>query len=201
MKTLFGGSEGIRTITFPRTIKIVRQAAFCEIESLPKVVMNEGLETLGIDELTLNGNLYLGVFQGSGLRSVVFPSTLKRVEYCAFMGCENLKAVCLPEGLEYLGIGCFLGTGIENIEFPASLRIISQASFSWCKNLKSVKFAEGLEALGTDERRRDGSMWSGAFQESALESVILPSTLRRIAYRTFTRCRNLKAIELPDGLG
>ena len=43
-------------------------------------------------------------------------------------------------------------------------------------------------------------MWSGAFQESALESVRLPSTLRRITYRTFTRCRNLKVIELPDGL-
>ena len=135
MKTLFGGSEGVRTIIFPRTIKIVRQAAFCEIESLLKVVMNEGLETLGTDELTLDGNLYLSVFQGSGLRSVVFPSTLKRIEYCAFAGCKNLKTVCLPNRLESLGVGCFSETGLKSVKFPPSLRTISQDSFSWCKSL------------------------------------------------------------------
>ena len=86
------------------------------------------------------------------------------------------------------------------MDFPASLRTISQGSFSECKNLRSARFAEGLEVLGTDKSQRGGSMWSGAFQESALESVRLPSTLKRIGYSAFTGCRNLKAIELPDGL-
>ena len=95
----------------------------------------EGLEVLGTDERQRGGRGFDGVFQNSALKSVEFPSTLKRIEHSAFAGCKNLKAVCLPEGLEYLGIGCFLGTGIENIEFPASLRIISQASFSWCESL------------------------------------------------------------------
>ena len=107
MKMLIRGSKGIRTITFPRTIKIVRQAALCEIESLLKAVLNEGLEVLGTEELTPEGEYYLGVFQESGLRDVVFPSTLKKIEYSAFAGCRNMKAVCLPEGLEYLGISCF----------------------------------------------------------------------------------------------
>ena len=71
----------------------------------------------------------------SGLRDVVLPSTLKRIEYCAFMGCKNLKAVRFPEGLEYLGVGCFYRTGLESVEFPASLRTISQASFSECESL------------------------------------------------------------------
>ena len=62
MKMLIRGSKGIRTITFPRTIKIVRQAALCEIESLLKAVLNEGLEALGTDELAPNGKRYPGVF-------------------------------------------------------------------------------------------------------------------------------------------
>ena len=86
------------------------------------------------------------------------------------------------------------------MDFPASLRTVSQGSFSQCENLRSAKFAEGLEVLGTDKSQRGGSMWSGAFQESALESVRLPSTLKRIGYSAFAGCRNLKAIELPDGL-
>ena len=63
-----------------------------------------------------------------------------------------------------------------------------------------MRFAEGLEVLGTDESQRDGSMWSGAFQESALENVRLPSTLKRIEYGAFMGCESLKTAKLPDGL-
>ena len=128
------------------------------------------------------------------------PSTLKRIEHRVFAGCKDLKVVRFPERLKYLGKFCFSQSGLESVDFPASLRTVSQGSFSQCKNLRSVKFAEGLEALGTDEYQSDGSMWSGAFQESALENVRLPSTLKKIEYRTFAGCENLKAIEFPDGL-
>ena len=59
---------------------------------------------------------------------------------------------------------------------------------------------EGLETLGTDEYTPDGRMWYGVFQESALESVELPSTLKRIEYNAFQSCKLLKSIVLPDRL-
>ena len=77
------------------------------MKSLRKAVLNEGLEYLGEDELVPDDRRSQGVFEESGLRDVRFPSTLKKIEYSAFAGCRNLKAVCLPEGLEYLGISCF----------------------------------------------------------------------------------------------
>ena len=200
MRTLFGSSEGIRTIIFPRTLKIVRQAAFCEIESLLKAVLNEGLETLGTDEFKPDGDLYSGVFQNSGLRDVKLPSTLKKIEYSVFTGCENLKAVYFPEGLEYLGTFCFLQSGLESVDFPASLRTISQGSFSLCESLKTARFAEGLEVLGTDEYPVDNSTWLGVFERSVLKNILLPSTLRRIEYSAFVQCKSLKTVKLPDGL-
>ena len=151
MIILFGGPDDLRTIIFPSMLRTVRQAAFYGIESLRKVALNEGLEVLGTDELTPDGELCSGVFCLSGLRDVKFPSTLKRIEYCTFMGCENLKVICFPERLEYLGTDCFSSTGIESVEFPASLRTVSQSSFSYCENLKTAKFAEGLEVLGADD--------------------------------------------------
>ena len=39
---------------------------------------------------------------------------------------------------------------------------------------------EGLEALGTNEYPDDCIMYHGVFEESAVEYVGLPSTLRRI---------------------
>ena len=54
---------------------------------------------------------------------------------------------------------------------------------------------EGLEALGTDD------YGCGVFWGSSVESVILPSTLRRIKDSTFYGCKNLRSIKLPDNLG
>lgn len=85
------------------------------------------------------------------------------------------------------------------MEFPASLRTIWQASFYSCKNLKTVKFNEGLEVLGTDEYFNDKSYY-GVFEESSVERVKLPSTLKRIEYGAFEYCTNLKSIWLPDAL-
>ena len=59
---------------------------------------------------------------------------------------------------------------------------------------------EGLEVLGTDEYLADYEMWNGVFQRSTLESVTLPSTLKRIEYRAFAQCRNLRKVQLPEGL-
>ena len=46
-------------------------------------------------------------------------------------------------------------------------------------------FREGLEVLGTDEYADDDTMFHGVFEESALENVYLPDTLRRIEYCAF----------------
>lgn len=170
------------------------------MKSLRSAVLNEGLETLGTDECMPDGKRYPGVFQESGLEHVKFPSTLKKIGYRVFMDCEKLKVVHLPDGLECIAGSCFSGTGLESVELPASVRTVGQSSFSVCKSLKYAKLNEGLEVLGTDEHMKNGGQYYGAFQESALERVDLPSTLKKIEYNTFRGCKNLKSILLPEGL-
>ena len=38
------------------------------------------------------------------------------------------------------------------------------------------------------------------FQDSALSTVKLPSTLKRIECRAFCDCNNLESVDLPEGL-
>lgn len=85
------------------------------------------------------------------------------------------------------------------MEFPASLRTIWQASFYLCKNLRTVKFNEGLDVLGTDEYFNSKTYY-GVFEESSIESVELPQTLKRIEYSAFMNCKYLKNIKLPNSL-
>lgn len=53
--------------------------------------------------------------------------------------------------------------------------------------MKSVKFNEGLEILG-----------GYIFENSGLESVQLPTTLKEIESDAFSKCKSLKHVLLPN---
>ena len=151
METVFGGSDDIRTMTFPNTVRTIRQSSFHEAKSLRSVVLNEGLEVLGTREHTKEDARDFGVFQESGLERVRLPSTLRRIEHRAFMFCGGLETVDLPDGLECMEKCCFLKTGLRRVKLPASLRTVAQGVFARCGDLRTATFGEGLEVLGTDE--------------------------------------------------
>ena len=52
-----------------------------------------------------------------------------------------------------------------------------------------MQLNEGLEKLGRY-----------AFHYSGIESIRLPSTLKRLETNTFENCKNLKRIEIPNGV-
>ena len=52
-----------------------------------------------------------------------------------------------------------------------------------------MELNEGLEKLG-----------ESTFSWSAIETIKLPSTLKRIEVETFRSCNNLKSIEIPNGV-
>lgn len=59
-----------------------------------------------------------------------------------------------------------------------------------------MQLNEGLEKLGykEDSDEDEGEVFSGC----AVESIRLPSTLRRIEAETFKDYKNLKRVELPN---
>ena len=199
MAEISGAPDDIRTVTFPGMVRRVRQASFRDTGLLRSAVLNEGLEALGTDECQ-NDEPCPGTFQNSGLKRVKLPSTLRRIQHKAFMGCKSLRNVRLPDGLEQLGMQCFSESGLESVFFPASTRTVFMGAFKGCKQLRSAFLNEGLESLGAREfysyRYYEGLVFAG----SELESVSLPSTLRVIEKDTFWSCKNLKRVVFPEGL-
>ena len=127
-------------------------------------------------------------------------SALKKIGPNAFYWCTNLANVALPEGLEEIGMYAFYHSDIDSVVFPSSLRTVHQGAFSDCKSLKTVVLNEGLEVLGTNEHKDNGCWYNGVFHGSAIESVTLPFTLKRIEYSAFRGCTNLKSVTLPEKL-
>ena len=52
-----------------------------------------------------------------------------------------------------------------------------------------MQLNEGLEKLGRY-----------AFHYSGIESIRLPSTLKRIEVMTFYHCKNLRSVDIPNGV-
>jgi hypothetical protein len=80
--------------------------------------------------------------------AVVLPGTIWKINW-AFSGCENLAAVNLPAGLEYIGRGAFSHTAITEIKIPEGIQVIGDETFSSCKSLLSVSLPASLKAIGS----------------------------------------------------
>ena len=80
------------------------------------------------------------------------------------------------------------------------MKEIGADAFIFCEKLKRVQLNKGLERLGTREIFYGDEYEGSVFACTAIESVRLPSTLKRIESWTFNYCRNLKHVELPRGV-
>lgn len=135
----------LESVIVPPSVRVIHQSAFCECDDLRKVVLSEGLEVLGTDEHTVTGDKLYGVFHESAVDNVVFPSTLKKIEYSAFEDCAHLRSVVLPAGLEYIGDSAFSGTGFERVLLPRALRHVGKDALSSLE-LQAVDVVKGCGA-------------------------------------------------------
>ena len=78
-------------------------------------MLNEGLAVLGRYDSCYDEDsdeACYEVFEWSGLEEIVLPSTLEKIGRRVFLGCGNLKTVCVKEGCA-LDIGKYVGDGVE----------------------------------------------------------------------------------------
>ena len=153
-----------------------------------------------MDEYVSEERLVSGVFQKSALERVRLPSTLKRIEYCAFQECAALKSVELPKNLAYIGKECFRQSGLEEVVFPPGLREVGPFAFYNCASLRHAELNEGLETLGAYENANGKDYEGWVFAETPLEVIRLPASLKTVELNTFVRCVQLKSVQFSEGL-
>lgn len=133
----------LEEFTAPTWLRTLSQEAFFGCGQLRRVLLNEGLETLGTGEENRFGERRCGAFQDSGVAEVLLPASLRKIGYCAFKGCAELKQIALPEGLRVVGEEAFARSGLEHVALPRDLREIREAAFYRCAVLSAVAVSEG----------------------------------------------------------
>lgn len=188
---------------------------------------NTNLKTIDLSGIiTLDNSIF---FNCLSLREVILPETITKipVDFCqrcqclekinlshvqfigtsAFSECSNLDAGNLSAKIDR---HAFEGTAVRNLDIKdiseldkgvyqncenlesvtiSGDRAIPDRLFSGCKNLKNVTIDEGITAVG-----------DSAFSKTAVEKIILPSTVIVVRSDAFRECRQLREVILNDGL-
>ena len=216
--TITGYDGSISTLEIPEEIDglpvtAIGDSAFEGKTEITSVTIPEGVTTIGEKSF----------YQCTNLESVVLPSTITefsggdkipgtgssdsrwdKISY-SFAECTSLKSLTLTEGMTCIGGYAFANcTSLESVTIPASVTKWGEYSFYQCTSLKDITLEEGLTVMGCR-----------AFSKTAVESVVIPSTIEtwmQSVYRdravlpetqancAFAECENLSFVEFAEGL-
>ncbi len=150
------------------------------------------------------GNYYSG--------DVTIPETIthNETEYrvtaigkTAFLLCDRLKTVTIPESVTSIGNGAFRGcTGLTEVTIPESVTSIGSQAFLDCKGLTEITIPESVTSIGNEVFRDctgltsvtilNTSIGDMAFSGcTGLTSVTIPESVTAIGDGTFSGCTGL----------
>ena len=110
----------------------------------------------------------------------LFPGT-EYLESEKFSENPDIVKAVLPEGLRHISVACF--TSCENlteVNIPSTVKTIDDGAFLSCTALRAIRLPEGLEEIA-----------DLAFQDTALEKIAVPASVRRIGEEAFFECPHL----------
>lgn len=198
-------SSSFTTVAIPASVKTIGFGAFGGCTSLNAVnyADNAQLETIGAYAFGSLKKEITGAYSDGSptkLSAVVIPASVKTIGDGAFRGITALTGVSFGKAgetsvLETIGDEAFYGcnnSSFTSIVFPASLKSIGAKAFgdgfnSGKTKLSSITFAQDGEL---------GTIGEGAFGNSLITSVILPSKLKSIGERAFANVA-IESIDIP----
>lgn len=155
--------------------------------------------------------------ENTNITSVVFPTSLHKIENHAFWGCKNLRMVKLNDGIVSIGVEAFIGTALENIELPRTLEEMDLTPFE-CKmkvDFRNDHFSSDINGILYNADETSLILFPSKVHEEAIEvpdsvtciesyafennvavEIILPDGIEELQNSLFSGCQNLVTLTL-----
>lgn len=153
-------------------------------------------------------------FRESAIRCILIPPKVVEIGKYSFAKCKYLQFVEIPtdSNLQKIGKSAFRETSIENIFLPYHITEIGRFAFSKCWELQNVEISLNSqikiiskEAFSITSIKKINianqvtEICDHAFENSKIKYISLPKSVRIIGQYAFSRCRELKKIDIhPD---
>ena len=140
----------LKNINIPSTVKTLEFKAFFGCKALDDITLPAEIESIGqsafegtgLKEIDLSnvkkgyGDLSFG--HCKNLESVTLSSYVNKLPSNMFAGCEALKSVEIPNGVEYIGEQAFYESGLTQVNIGKNVAAIGAGAFSHCQQLTSL---------------------------------------------------------------
>jgi hypothetical protein len=129
----------LRAVSLAPGTKELPANLFCSCTSLSEITLPQHTASIGQN-----------AFSGTGLRQIVFPTAITRIEAGAFEQCPNLASLQFPRGLIAVGSSAFAGcTGLTSVSLPPNLASLGRGAFAGCTALTAITgFSASLRDIG-----------------------------------------------------
>lgn len=116
------------------------------------------------------------------LKSVVLPTTVKKIYNNAFDGCKALTSINIPDGIEMIGEEAFREcSALKSISIPGSMISLGARAFMECERLSKINIEEGIKTI-------ENETFLGC---KALKSIYIPASVENIGDMAFGGCKAL----------
>ena len=201
----FYGCTNLQSIKIPHDTNVISSSMFYGCTNLAKVELSDNIDTISTNAF----------YNCSSLVDVVVPDTASDIELndqafynCTLLSDESVNALCKHINVQptskYVFYQC---TGLRNVV----TNYVYDYWFDGCSKLKSVVVKNTSGNLGTAVFRNckmlsDVTLPMGitklgdyCFQNTAIETFTIQSTVTLIDSYCFSGCKNLKNITIEDG--
>lgn len=189
-------SLGISFVGSCPKLKEIRFANATGITEIPNdaFLNNESLETFDFENLPNLTTIGDQAFRRTGLVNAVLSDKVESIGVTAFAECSKMKTLQLGirnSKLASIGEGMVTGSTVENIIFARNEQLteIPRGAFRQTENLKSFDFGNLPNVKSIAEE---------AFQDTGLESIVIPTNVTSIGEQAFCNCQSLKTINLAN---
>lgn len=179
--------ENTGTLVIPNSATSIGEGAFANVEGLKIIIIPANVKE--IQKNAFNGN--------TALEKVIFETEIQngvevgveKIGENAFLGCESLVSIEMPDTVTELGAYVFSGcSNLKNVKISKNIKTIPSYAFYWCNSLESIIIPEGVTSIE-----------SGTFNYCTnLKEIYIPSTVETISSTAFYKCDILNSIKIAS---
>lgn len=128
------------------------------------------------------------------LTELIMPDGLQVIGEFAFWACYNLSEITIPAGVTEIADGTFMGCrSLAKVTFLGPVTSIGETAFYDTRSLKHIDLPDSLTSLGSGafkQSHRDGE----TDRSGGLEEIVLPAGLTKIEEDTFNGCYDMRSV-------
>lgn len=176
------------------TINVFGKINSVTISNIKAAMINNPNAKISLDLSNTTGLLGIDneAFMGcNNLINIAIPNNTAYIANHAFSCCNNLVNITIPDSVTNIGYCAFDScNSLTNIIIPSSVTSIGNNAFSYCQNLTNISIPDSVTHIGYN-----------AFSYCTnLTNITIPNSITSIEYSTFSYCTNLTNITIPNSV-